>query len=51
VVTAETLSGEHRLTEPDEVADHVTFFDQLRDAAVTGEDAVALIQRVAMGWH
>jgi len=49
VVTAETLSGEHRLTEPDEVAGYVTYFDRLRDAADTGEDAVALIQRVAAG--
>ncbi len=49
VVTAETLSGEQRLTEPDEVSDYITFFDQLLDAAVTGEDAVALIQRVAAG--
>ncbi len=49
VVTAETLSGEQRLTEPDEVTDYITFFDHLRDAAATGEDAVALIQRVAAG--
>jgi hypothetical protein len=49
VVTSETLSAEQPLDEPDEVADYVDFFDRLRDAAVTGPDGVALIQRVAAG--
>ena len=47
IVTVETLTGEQRLIEPDEVADYAKFFDQLREAAVIGPDAVALIQRVA----
>jgi hypothetical protein len=31
------------------VAQYVRFFNQLRGTAATGEDAVALIQRVAAG--
>lgn len=49
VATTETLTGEQRLDEPEEVADYVRFFNHLREAAVTGQDAVALIQRVAAG--
>lgn len=47
LVTVETLTGEETLSEPDDVAHHVKFFDQLRDAALTGADAVALIGRAA----
>lgn len=47
LVVVETLTGEQRLDEPQEVAQYVRFFDQLRDAAATASDAVALIQRVA----
>lgn len=47
VVYIETLTGEQRLSELDEVAVYVRAFGLLRDAAVTGPDAVALIQRVA----
>jgi transcriptional regulator with XRE-family HTH domain len=46
VVTAESLTAEQHLTEPDEVAHYVRFFDQVRAVAVTGPDAAALIQRV-----
>lgn len=46
VVTAESLTAEQRLIEPDEVAHYVHFFDELRAVAVTGRDAAALIQRV-----
>ena len=49
LVISETLTGEQRLDEPDEVAQYVRFFNQLRGTAATGEDAVALIQRVAAG--
>lgn len=47
VVYIETLTAEQRLSEPDEVAVYVQAFGLLRDAAATGPDAVALIQRVA----
>ncbi|MFY9809575.1 MAG: helix-turn-helix transcriptional regulator [Pseudonocardiaceae bacterium] len=47
VVYIETLTAEQQLAEPDEVAVYVKAFDLLRAAAVTGADAVALIQRVA----
>ncbi len=46
VVTSESLTGEQRLIEPDEVAQYVNFFRELRAVAVTGPDAIALIQRV-----
>lgn len=47
VVYIETLTAEQQLSEPDEVAVYVKAFALLREAAVTGPDAVALIQRVA----
>lgn len=46
-VVAESLAGEQRTDDPDQVAIYVKSFDALREAAVTGSDAVALIQRVA----
>ncbi|MGH3601252.1 MAG: DUF5753 domain-containing protein, partial [Pseudonocardiaceae bacterium] len=46
IVTSESLTAEQRLIEPDEVAQYVRFFDELRAVAATGPDAVALIQRV-----
>lgn len=46
VVTSESLTAEQRLIEPDEVAQYVHFFEELRAVAVTGPDAAALIQRV-----
>lgn len=45
-VLIETLTGEQRLDDPDEVAVYVKAFDQLRDAATTGPDVVALIRRI-----
>ncbi|MGH3929225.1 MAG: helix-turn-helix domain-containing protein [Pseudonocardiaceae bacterium] len=45
-VLAETLTGEQRLDDPDEVAVYVTAFDQLRATAAIGPDAVTLIRRV-----
>jgi hypothetical protein len=45
-VLVETLTGEQRLDDPDEVAVYIKAFGQLRDASVTGSDAVALIQHV-----
>jgi len=47
VVTAESLTAEQRLTEPEEVTHYVTFFDHLRASAVTGPEAAALLQQVA----
>ncbi len=49
VLYVETLTDEHRIEDPEQIAAHVKAFDLLRDAAATGEDAVALIQRVAAG--
>ena len=49
VVFVETMTGEQRLDQPDEVAVYVKAFELLRNAAATGPDAVALIQRVAAG--
>lgn len=47
VVTAESLTAEQRLTEPDEVAQYANFFDHLHAVAATGPDAAALIHQVA----
>ncbi len=47
VLYVETLTGEQRIDNPEEVAAHAKAFDLLRGAAATGPDAVALIQRVA----
>ncbi len=49
VVFVETMTGEQRLDQPDEVAVYVKAFELLRNAAATGPEAVALIQRVAAG--
>ncbi|MGH3796672.1 MAG: helix-turn-helix domain-containing protein [Pseudonocardiaceae bacterium] len=46
VVYVETLTGEQQLYEPDEVAVYIEAFEQLRESAATGPDAVALIRRV-----
>lgn len=47
IVYIETLTAEKRLFEPDEVAVYQKAFRLLREAAATGPDAVALIQRIA----
>ena len=44
-VLIETLTGEQRLDDPDEVAIYLKAFDQLRVVAATGSDAIALIRR------
>lgn len=46
VVTAESLTAEQRLIEPDEVAHYAHFFDHLHTVATTGPEAAALIRRV-----
>ncbi|HEY6424058.1 MAG TPA: Scr1 family TA system antitoxin-like transcriptional regulator [Pseudonocardiaceae bacterium] len=46
-VFVETVTGEQRLDDPGEVAAYTRMFELLRDAATTGPDAVALVQRVA----
>ncbi|MGH3985635.1 MAG: helix-turn-helix domain-containing protein [Pseudonocardiaceae bacterium] len=43
----ETLTREMRSTDPDEITTHTQAFELAREAAATGADAVALIQRVA----
>ncbi|MPZ64588.1 MAG: hypothetical protein GEU83_03395 [Pseudonocardiaceae bacterium] len=46
-VVAESLAGEQRTDDPDQVAIYVKSFEALRAAAATGPDAVALVQHVA----
>lgn len=43
-VLPETITGEQRLDNPDEVSIYVQAFERLRGAAVTGRDAVSLIR-------
>lgn len=45
-VLVETLTGEQRLDDPDEVDIYIKAFDQLRAASVTGPEAIALIRHV-----
>lgn len=49
VVVIESITAQQRLDAPDEVALYERFFEQLREAALTGADAVALIQQVTAG--
>ena len=46
-VLIETITGQQRLHAADQIALYAQFFDQLREAAATGTDAIELIQRVA----
>ena len=46
-VYIETFTGEQRLTSPDDIAVYAKAFELLRVASLAGQDAVALIQRVA----
>lgn len=46
-VFVESLAGEQRLDDPEEIAPIIRAFEVLRDAGVTGGQALALIQRVA----
>jgi hypothetical protein len=46
-VLIESITAQQRLEGADEVALYKQFFQQLRDVAATGQDAVELIQRVA----
>ncbi|MGH3527544.1 MAG: hypothetical protein ACRDQ6_09575 [Pseudonocardiaceae bacterium] len=46
-VFVESLAGEQRLDDPEEIAPIIRAFEVLRDAGVTGDQVVALIQRVA----
>jgi hypothetical protein len=46
-VFVESLAGEQRLDDPEEIAPIIRAFEVLRDAGVTGDPVVALIQRVA----
>lgn len=47
VVLSETITGEQRIDEPGEVAVYVKAFAELRQAAVRGDEAVALTQQIA----
>jgi hypothetical protein len=46
-VFVESLAGEQRLDDPEEIAPIIRAFEVLRGAAVTGRQVVALIQRAA----
>ena len=46
--TAETLTGEQQVNEPDQIALYDRFFSLLREAAAHGPDAVAIIHRALM---
>lgn len=43
----ETLTGEQRITNPEEVEAHIRAFEIAHESASQGQEAVALIQRVA----
>jgi len=45
MVVLETLTGEQRISDPDEVAVYLRALDVLHDSALFGDDAVALIKR------
>lgn len=45
LVEIETIAGEHQVSTPEDVAAYTKFFALLRDAAATGHDAIAVIQR------
>lgn len=45
LVVAETITGEQRLSDPNEVAAYDEFFGLLRNNAASGQDAVTVIQR------
>ncbi|MGH3538902.1 MAG: hypothetical protein ACRDQI_11080 [Pseudonocardiaceae bacterium] len=46
-VFVESLVGEQRLHDPEEIAPIIRVFEALRDACATGGQVVDLIQRVA----
>lgn len=45
LVAVETIVGEHQVSKAEDVATYTKFFELLRGSAVTGRDAVAIIQR------
>jgi hypothetical protein len=47
VVWLETLTGEQRIDDPDQVAAFARAFDAALAAAVTGDEAIELIQRIS----
>jgi len=47
LVIVETLTGEQQLSDPAEVSRYVTWLGLLREAAVTGREAAAVIQAAA----
>ncbi len=46
LVIVETMTGEHLIDDPEEVAVYLKALDALHEAALFGDDAVALIKRV-----
>ena len=47
VVVLETLTGEQRISDPDEVGIYLRALDSLHEAALFGGEAVALIRRAS----
>lgn len=47
IAWVEPLTGEQTLHDPEEAGVYVKAFEQMRHMALTGRDAVVLIQRVA----
>ena len=45
LVIVESIVGEQRLAEPDDVARYEKYLELLREAASTGHEAAAVIQR------
>jgi hypothetical protein len=45
LVTAETLTGEQQVNEPEQIALYDRFFTLLRDRGARGQDAAALVHR------
>jgi transcriptional regulator with XRE-family HTH domain len=45
LVTAETLTGEQQVNEPEQIALYDRFFTLLRDRAARGQDAAAIVHR------
>jgi len=50
VVFVETVSGEERVTDPDQVAVYERLADRLWSAAVTGDDARAVLLSAGRQW-
>lgn len=50
-VFVESLAGEQRLDDPEDIAPIIRAFEALRSAATSGDQVIALIQRVTSSFH